>query len=503
MTAPNTAANPLEAAIASVSEFPERLGPVLIKELRQGLRSGLFVLPFVVLPAALALVAVWALSIDNIANARNGVESCFWIALIVPVLFLTPLRALVAIRSEREARTLELLQLTPLTAWRIVLAKWSSLQAQSLLWVAALLPFLVLRYFFGAMNLADQLLVLLWVVVAGAVLTAFGLVVSTLPRVAFWLALTGIVFLGLLGLWSLVIALFSGGGFYRYLAFSRGGPSAAAHVLLLLVIAHTGYLALAFAAAQIAPPAENHAVRLRGGTLGLFAWFTLAPVLLPAPDQQARWPILAVAIVAAALFAIVELATERTPLLAHVRPFARLGAAGRFLAAAFLPGWPSALVCFSAMTVLFGAIVVWSHSGRSVEQGTLVALFWLAVVLPRAVQGLLRSERAARPALHLVLHLSGPLVAGVIAMFSFALGQGQLLPALLFPSSLWWLLAFESIRFGPLVTPVVIGTALWVTILVTLFFRHSRPYWTEVGRQLEIARSSAREVPSAAPANHS
>ena len=62
----STAAS-LDTAIADVSEFPERLGPVLIKELRQGLRSGLFVLPFVVLPALLALVAVWGLSIDNMS----------------------------------------------------------------------------------------------------------------------------------------------------------------------------------------------------------------------------------------------------------------------------------------------------------------------------------------------------------------------------------------------------------------------------------------------------
>ncbi|MDP9179980.1 MAG: ABC transporter permease, partial [Gemmatimonadota bacterium] len=175
MISPSTPAHPLDAAIAAVSEFPERLGPVLIKELRQGLRSGMFVLPFTILPALLALVAVWALSIDNVSEARSGVTVCFWSALLVPLLIITPLRALSTIRSEREAQTLDLLQLTPLTAWRIVFAKWSSLMAQALLWVAALLPFFVLRYFFGGMNLVEEGLTLVWFVVFAGVFTAFGL----------------------------------------------------------------------------------------------------------------------------------------------------------------------------------------------------------------------------------------------------------------------------------------------------------------------------------------
>ncbi len=485
-----TPIHPVDAAIATVSEFPERLGPVLVKELRQGLRSGLFVLPFVILPAALGLVAVWALSIDNLGNARSGVEVCFWVAIVVPVLFIAPLRALAIIRAEREAQTLDLLQLTPLTAWRIVLAKWSSLQAQSVLWVAALLPFLVLRYFFGGMNLTDELMVLVWVTVAGGVLTALGLVVSTLSRLVFWLSLAGMVFLGIVGLISLVSTLLSPRGITR-IWIGGGTGSPVADVVMLLMAGHVTYLALTFAGSRIAPVADNYALRLRGGALALFAWFGLASLVLPTPDEDLRWAFFAVAAVATTVFTIIDLAANRTPLSGQVRPFAGWGRLGLFIGRAFLPGWPSAVVFFSGVTVLASALalVESSHGGQFCARAL---IFWPAVMLPRALQCFFAPGSGDRPALHLVSHLAGPLLAGVIAMFGFMLGSGVLVPATMFPSALWWLVAFEGVDADRHLIAITVAGALWVLGLSVFFVIHSRAYWAQIARHVAAIRANHR-----------
>lgn len=488
-----TTLNPLDAAIAHVSEFPERLGPVLIKELRQGLRSGLFVLPFVILPAVLALVAVWALSIDNLASARSGVKGFFWVAVIAPVMFITPLRALGAIRSEKEAQTLDLLQLTPLTAWRIVLAKWSSLQAQALLWVTALLPFFVLRYFFGAMNLTEELAQLIWMVIAGGVLTAFCLVVSTLPRLVFWLSLAGMVFLGIMGFIGLMSMVFNPYGMGRMFGSAARSPSLLVHATMLLMAAHLTYLALAFAGSRIAPLADNYALRLRGGTLALFVWFGLARLLLPAPDDNAALVFLTIASVATVIFTTIDLTTVRTPLLTHVRPFARFGPLGVLFGRALMPGWPGALVFFSGVTVLVTAIAMLEMTANeSVVFCAGALILWPSVVLPRALQCFFSPHSHERPGLHLVLHLVGLLLYAIIAAFGFVLGSSMFIPATIYPSALLWLVVFESINLDTHVVTVAVAGALWVLGLTAIFFYHSRAYWAVMTRHVATARGRKR-----------
>ena len=65
----------------------------------------------------------------------NGV---FWFIVGLQLLLVTPARAFGGLRTEIDSRSLDLLVLTRLTAWRIVLGKWTSLMVQALLLVIAL-----------------------------------------------------------------------------------------------------------------------------------------------------------------------------------------------------------------------------------------------------------------------------------------------------------------------------------------------------------------------------
>ena len=75
----------------------------------------------------------------------------------LPVLVVLPLNGLGAINGEIKANTLELIFLTRLTAFRIVVGKWLAIFVQCLLFICAVLPYLVLRYFIGGINLAAEL----------------------------------------------------------------------------------------------------------------------------------------------------------------------------------------------------------------------------------------------------------------------------------------------------------------------------------------------------------
>jgi ABC-type transport system involved in multi-copper enzyme maturation permease subunit len=182
------AAPPLDAALGELSDFPERLEPLVVKELRQGLRARVFVWPVVVLPPLLALVAAWALLVDDVANGRDTLDAFLWPAVVGPVLIIAPARGLSAIRQERESGNLDLLLLSCRSARRIVIAKWISLLVQALLWVVVLSPFFFLRYFFGGAELVTGALEVGWTLIVGATGTAIAIFLSTMSRRAAWVA---------------------------------------------------------------------------------------------------------------------------------------------------------------------------------------------------------------------------------------------------------------------------------------------------------------------------
>src|SRR4051812_13893716 len=109
------------------NDFPDWAGPMLVKELRQSMRSRSFSLSFSALQAALVLLLV-----SNVLRYSRNPErfdptklsSIFWMLIAAHLLVLTPLRAVNEFAGERKARTLELIYLSGLSAWRICFGKW-------------------------------------------------------------------------------------------------------------------------------------------------------------------------------------------------------------------------------------------------------------------------------------------------------------------------------------------------------------------------------------------
>ncbi len=84
-------------------------------------------------------------------GGNTGVSSgFFWTLVALPLVLILPWTGLGAISGEHRANTLDLMFLTRLSAWRILLGKWIAIVAQAVLLLAAVLPYVVLRYLWAA-----------------------------------------------------------------------------------------------------------------------------------------------------------------------------------------------------------------------------------------------------------------------------------------------------------------------------------------------------------------
>ncbi|HEY2342873.1 MAG TPA: hypothetical protein VGH90_07585, partial [Chthoniobacteraceae bacterium] len=172
------------SAAAISRDFPDWLGPMLVKELRQGLRTRAFALTFVALHTIFVVVMIYfALDYAMAPGGFNpsSLSGFFWTLIALQLLVVTPCRTFNELAGERKANTLELIFMTGLTPWRITVGKWASLLFQAILFVVAVLPYGMLRYYFGGVNLISDFAVLGIMLMASAVLSAIAIAISGLP----------------------------------------------------------------------------------------------------------------------------------------------------------------------------------------------------------------------------------------------------------------------------------------------------------------------------------
>ena len=243
MSKPST--SPADTISESMTDFPARLSPMLVKELRQGMRTSLFAVAFILLQTFMVLCFV-----ANIAEpGSQDANGFFWFFIITTLMVVQPLRGFNALSSEYQLNTMDLIQLTKLSGWRITLGKWTALNAQTLLFITGVLPYLVMRYFFGNVDLILDLVALLLLGLGSALASAITIGFSVFRN----FLLRGILAVGsAIGL----IGLFVG---VKEEIFRNGIDSAEAATLVLLAICslYGCFFFLAFGASRIAYQSEN------------------------------------------------------------------------------------------------------------------------------------------------------------------------------------------------------------------------------------------------------
>jgi len=468
---------PSAAVSVARGDFPTWLPPMLVKELRQGLRTRGFVGAVVVFQFLMAILMIGAvvgsdaMAPGTRATTVSVINGFFWTLLTVQLLLITPGRALASLQSEVDARSLDLLMLTRLTAWRIVVGKWSSLVAQAALLLVAMLPYCVVRYFAGSVDLVSDAGTCVALLGGCAVLTAAGLWTSGMPRVA--RALFGVVVVFGFQIWRPLLMGTPGGSLFPSL---RG--------IAVAMWYYNGALALGFflvaAVRRIAPPAENHALLARA--LPLLA---LAPV--PCWALAGRASVAEGQFMFAGCFTLlvcaVELASMRRPMAVHLRPWLARGPVWQAIGRFALPGWPSALL-FTVVAVALPAGVAQLPGMMPARDATRAA--WLAVL---ALGGLafpvLTLQLFGRIAVRSAPSLFGLVLGAMSALAAIAAAMVAAAPlryagfddfVRLLPVAGFWL----SLGSNELSLGMIVGQACLVLVVLATAWWLARDYWRQV-----------------------
>ncbi len=398
VAAPGTTAPPMPRR----ADFADWLSPMLVKELRQGVRTRVFVLLFILLQVFMLLDLVLSLLVAASGVSASEGTFFFWLMVAVPTLLIIPLSGLNAIGGEIKGNTLELIFLTRLTAFRIVVGKWLALFGQVLLLVCAALPYLVLRYFMGGVNLANELFLLGMMLVGSALLIAIATGVSAFPtRLVRPLS----VLLGLIA--------FYWGAIFFVEVFMRGRmTSSLPDLTTILTVLVSGailiLLALDMGAARIAPPAENHSATMRLLTLAGLGLAAVTSIF-----SRRFTGISFGAFVVAAIVCAVAVCEEPRAIPSLYRPFARRGWPGRMVGRFFYPGWHTGTLFLLGMFVAFAALFarerMFFNDETVARFVALVGTLLLPVALVRTV-----FRRANRPAAIFFI-LQG--VSGIVFVF--------------------------------------------------------------------------------------
>jgi hypothetical protein len=376
--------------IAAKADFPDWLSPMLVKELRQGMRSRVFLISFILLQVAMIFLALIGLLNAASDESNSEITVYFWMIIGVPLMIIMPSAGLGAISAERVGNTLDSIFLTRMTARRVLIGKWLAIVAQTLLLVTATLPYAVLRYYLGSVDLVMELIVLAWMTAGSALLSALAVGISPginrlgqilIPVVAIIGSLIGTaIFSGPMG------PVVRGGG-------SNDWSAGIAFILLGCVVAA---FMLEVGAARIAPKAENHATPKR--LCAIIA--VLIAICYSAMPGDHAW-IWTPASIIGGLAMIGAMCEPVCEIPSVYQPFLRRGLWGRLCGLLFYPGWPSGFffsVLIIAMIILginYEEAVAHGLSNPLSETPALIMemAFIGTLFLPSAVYHLARPKR--------------------------------------------------------------------------------------------------------------
>ncbi|MFB1480366.1 ABC transporter permease [Corallococcus sp. RDP092CA] len=413
-------------------KWSDRLNPLVVKEVRQGLRTRVFWVSFgLLLAACLVLSLIAFVNTHDSAYTREGGAYffSFFICLALVLFGVIPFNAYRSLAREREDETWSLLLLTGLGPRRILRGKVASFLVQAVLYASAVGPFLLFSYFLNGISLPTILLVLLYGATWMVFLTLVSVCAATLAdsrmgRSAVRLGLVGALLLSLFQTLTLtyVVTQERGSGF----SFDREFFWGLAAVLWVLV--SNGWLVFEAAVSRLSLVTEDYTRHPRRALVAqvvlTFAGMTVMWWFLDRKDDipSVMGILGGLHLIFACLFMATDVDGLARPLRAGTRAWSLLkpGALRGFrLSVLLLLGW--ALGC---------SVLVWQSRGPTGGMRLMLSIGSLALygVLYLSVAVLLgrmsRSGRFASPvSVRLLFVLVGVVGAGVPPLLSVFLGM--------------------------------------------------------------------------------
>lgn len=216
---------------ALLDRASERANPVLVKEVRAALRGRTFAGGFIcVLVLALVASSIAMLAATSESGATpSGIGYLIAVAIVFALGAhgLVPFSAMASMSSEHDEGSLELLQLSGISPWRLVVGKLGAAAVQAALIYAAFLPFLAFAFLLQGIDIG-MLAAGIVVSFAGSIaFSSFGILLGAVVRLR-WMRVLGYVVLafvlmtGVQGLFGFIAMGFFGGSMLSWSDFLLG-----------------------------------------------------------------------------------------------------------------------------------------------------------------------------------------------------------------------------------------------------------------------------------------
>jgi hypothetical protein len=351
---------------------------------------------------------------DSAGSFASGV---IFTMFAIAALFIQPMRGVTALSSEITGNTIEMMVLTRLSASRIVFGKWIAIVSQTALILITIIPYLILRYFFGGMVLLGELVFLSLIFLTSMALTAVMVGMSgTNAKLTRVLPVVGFIFM-----LQIISGVLFRGGFNNFMSFCTlsDWESRVGIISYLCFITYLGWCALSHGISIIAPAAENHSTLRRLIALGLTC---VAVAVGFHPLVDAHVPLLIFGIILAP--AVITALTEPSNLLPPIyTPFLKRGLPGRLAAAFLLPGWPAGVFySILLLAVSTAGFLATARPAISPSEMTEIAIYTLAIVggilLPALLAANFSKQESKRFTNFLVFLLASVILTIIPAIFA-------------------------------------------------------------------------------------
>ncbi|MFT5465035.1 MAG: hypothetical protein ACI8UO_000121 [Verrucomicrobiales bacterium] len=366
----------MNAVSSSLKDFGDWISPIIVKELRQGMRTKVFTAAFIVLQGFMVLFILVGWNQDRTSHSEDA-SGFFWGCVFITLILVLPLRGFGALSSEVKLDTMDLISLTRLSAWRITAGKWFALVSQSILVAIAVMPYVVLRYFFGGVNLFAELLFLGMALVMSCLLTAIMVGLSAFSN--FLIRGILVVAAAAVSLTLIVEFISTSSRMPNGIPFSDIAGYGYLYLGIILGSLFLMYYFLDMGATRMAPEAINHSTRKRLISILFLAALLAMPILFDSLEAEAFY-FLGSALIG--LFALDALTERPSGVRSLHRPFARGGPVGWLFQLFFSPGWFSGLFyVFVLGGMLFGAELILDIYGRTLVANLTLHLSFVGMLV--------------------------------------------------------------------------------------------------------------------------
>ena len=176
----------LEAKSPWLGRVVDWANPILVKELRQSLKSRQFVITFMLLVTVAWLVSVFGLLMFSTqiqyGPAGRYFFAGFYLALAAATLLIVPFGTFRSLQAERDFNTFEILSVTTITPQQIVRGKLLSSLVQCFIYYSAITPFMAFASTMQGFDAPRAAYVLVVTILISVMLSMASLMMSTLAK---------------------------------------------------------------------------------------------------------------------------------------------------------------------------------------------------------------------------------------------------------------------------------------------------------------------------------